>query len=322
MDIKNNLLWFKYKPQTLDDIILLPRVRKMVENGIDNHFLLHGDFGIGKSALIDILTTGKPTLMKNTSVDTSIDVLRDEIDSYVTSMSDIFDSTDDFKYVYLDEFEKASPAFQNALKKYIDDKSDTVRFVFITNHLNKVDEGIKTRCSTINFNPSTTEERNWWKTKCKEKLMTISSKEEIEIEEKDIKKIVVNNYPSLRKMIIVLSEIKKTGVVKSDQTLFKSEIVGELYNCLTTGSTADMQTFIMENYGNDNVQDLMNACGRPLLEHLIVNRKDLIHTDKLGDIYSLVAEHSMWLNTIKGGDPIVVGTSLLHNIKKMIRSES
>lgn len=318
--MKETLLWLKYKPQTLDDLILLPRVEAMIKDGMDNHYILHGEFGIGKSALADILTKDKPTLRKNTSKDTSIEVLRNDIDRHVNTMSDIFNPTDDFKYVYLDEFEKASSAFQDALKAYIDDNSHLVRFILVTNHLHKIDNGIKTRCSLIGFDPIGDKEKLWWKVNCKNRLIDIAKKESIKVSENDIKKIVAHNYPSMRNMIIVLSEVAKTGVTDYDINIFKNELKGELYDVITTNNITEIQKFIMDNYGPENIQELFNLCGRPLLELMISKRNDLLTTSIFGEIYSLVAEHSMWLNTIKGGDPVVVATSLLCQIKTILEN--
>ena len=319
--MEDTLLWLKYKPNSLNNIILLPRIRCMVENGIDNHLILHGEFGIGKSALADLLTKDKPTLRNNTSKDTSIEILRKDIDKHVNTMSDIFDPTDIFKYVYLAEFEKASSAFQDALKAYIDDNSHLVRFIFVTNHLHKIDNGIKTRCSLLGFDPIGDKEKKWWKTKCKERLIAIAGKENININETNIKKIVAHNYPSLRNMIIVLSEVAKTGIIDYDINIFKNELKNELYNTIVNKNIPEIQKFIMNNYGPENIQELFNLCGRPLLELMITKRKDLLNSTIFGEIYSMVAEHSMWLNTIKGGDPIVVATSLLCKIKELLRNE-
>lgn len=320
--MKDTLLWLKYKPQNFDDLILLPRIEAMIKNGVDNHLILHGEFGIGKSALADLLTKDKATLRKNTSKDTSIEVLRNDIERHVNTMSDIFDPSDDFKYVYLDEFEKASSAFQDALKAYIDDNSHLVRFIFVTNHLHKIDNGIKTRCSLLGFDPIGDKEKMWWKTSCKNRIIEIAEKENIEISELDVKKIVHHNYPSMRNMIIVLSEVAKTGIIDYDINVFKNELKIDLYKSIVNDNIVNIQKFVMDNYGPENIQELFNLCGRPLLELLITKRKDLLSTPVFGEIYSLVAEHSMWLNTIKGGDPIVVATSLLCEIKKMLNGKN
>jgi replication-associated recombination protein RarA len=315
-----NLLWEKYRPKTLDDLILLPRIRKLVSNGIDNNLILYGHFGMGKSSLARILTQGKSSLYRNTSLHTSIDVLREDVSTYVNTMSDIF-TNDLTKYVFLDEFEEASSKYQNALKAFMEEEHivNKVRFIFSTNHIHKVEKGILSRCTKLDFNPSTDEEIKYWKTECKNKLIDIAEKEKIKISELDIKRIVNHNFPDLRQMTVILSEVKRTGTIDYSISTFDSKLKNRLYNDLKTSDTIGLQKFIMDNFGPEKVQEMLNLCGRPLLEILITKDKDIIKTDKLGDIMSIVAEHSMWLNTIKGGDPVVVGTSCLHNIQKIIK---
>lgn len=315
-----NLLWEKYRPNTLDDLILLPRIKKEIGNGqIKSNLILYGHFGTGKTTLARILVKGKPVMYFNTSLHTSIETLRTDIKNHVNTMASIFDPNDKYKYVFLDEFEEASSQYQNALKAFIEEYSDYVRFIFVTNHVHKVEPGIISRCTELDFNPQTEDEIKWWKVQCKKRLIDISKKENIEIKEIDIKKIVSHNFPDIRKMVNVLDSVKRTGVVDYSITTFDTHLKSKLYNVLENGSTVDLQKFVMENYGPEKVQELFNLCGRPLLEALIVKRKDLLTTDAFGDIYSIVSEHSMWLNTIKGGDPVVTATSCLHNIKKVLK---
>ena len=311
-------MWEKYRPQTLDDIILLPRLRKEIENGIIDNLILHGHYGTGKTSLAKILVKGKPVMYFNTSLHTSIEVLRKDIKNHVDTISSIFDPVDSYKYVFLDEFEEASSQYQNALKAFIEDYSSNVRFILVTNHIHKVEPGIISRCTQLDFNPNTEDEVKWWKGECKKKLMYICKEEEIEVQEIDIKRIVAHNFPDLRQMTIILSGIKRTGVVDYSVTTYDNQLKMKLFQTLSNGATVDIQKFIMDNYGPEKIQELFNLCGRPLLEILINKRNDLIPTEVFGDIFTIVAEHSMWLNTIKGGDPVVTATSCLHQIKKLL----
>ena len=317
----DNLLWEKYRPKTLDDIILLPRIRKEIVDGkINSNVIMYGHFGTGKTTLSRILIKGKPVLYFNTSLDTGIYTLRDDITNHVNTISDIFDSGDSFKYVFLDEFEEASSKYQNALKAFIEEYSTNVRFIFVTNHIHKVEPGIVSRCTQLDFNPRDENESRWWKTECKDRLIHIAQQESINIEEIDIKKIVSHNFPDMRKMVEVLSSVRRTGIIDYSITTYDNELRCKLYNTLKDGTILDLQKFVLDNYGPERVSELFNLCGRPLLEELMRQRKDLLPTDVFGDIYNIVSEHSMWLNTIKGGDPVVTATSCLTSIQKRIRN--
>ena len=70
--MKNLLLSERWRPKNLEDIILLPRIRKIFENGLNNNVILHGHFGTGKTTLSRILigkyTKDKPFLELNSSL--------------------------------------------------------------------------------------------------------------------------------------------------------------------------------------------------------------------------------------------------------------
>jgi len=86
MSVKSLLLWEKWRPKTMEDVILLPRIRKHFEFGINQNFIFYGHFGTGKTSLARILigkyTKDKPYLELNSSLYTSIDVLRSEIEDF------------------------------------------------------------------------------------------------------------------------------------------------------------------------------------------------------------------------------------------------
>ena len=146
--MKNLLLSEKWRPKTIEDVILLPRIRKIFENGLNQNVILYGHFGTGKTTIARILI-GKylkntPHIELNSSFYTSIDVLRSKIDDFCSKVYMGFDMDSDIpkdsiKYVFLDEFERTSTQYQDALKAYIEEFSTkNVRFILTTNHINKV----------------------------------------------------------------------------------------------------------------------------------------------------------------------------------------
>src|SRR5574344_1651753 len=111
-DVKNVLLWEKYRPQNLDEIILLPRIKNLFTDGIQQNYIFYGTYGIGKTSIARILigkyTKDKDFLEINSSMETSIDILRSKIDDYCKTKSMMFFGDDNMKYVFLDEFERTS----------------------------------------------------------------------------------------------------------------------------------------------------------------------------------------------------------------------
>ena len=141
MSVKSLLLWEKWRPKTIEDIILLPRIRNHFENGVTQNFIFYGHFGTGKTSLARILigkyTKDKPCLELNSSLYTSIDVLRSEIEDFC-KFTPMMETDSDIKYIFLDEFERVSAQFQDAFKAFIEKYNKNVRFIITTNHLNKI----------------------------------------------------------------------------------------------------------------------------------------------------------------------------------------
>jgi Cdc6-like AAA superfamily ATPase len=46
--MKDRLFWEKYRPKKLEGMILLPRIRKFVQEGIKTNILFYGTPGTGK----------------------------------------------------------------------------------------------------------------------------------------------------------------------------------------------------------------------------------------------------------------------------------
>jgi DNA polymerase III delta prime subunit len=190
--MKNLLLSERWRPKTLGDTILLPRVRKLFEEGIQQNVILYGNFGTGKTTLARILigkySKDKPYLELNSSFYTSIDTLRSKIDDFCSKVYmglDLVDELpkDNIKYVFLDEFDRTSIQYQDALKAYIEEFSrKNVRFILTTNHINKVSPGIRSRLVEVNFDCQNTEEEKYLKTEIYKKIFNqICPKEDFTI---------------------------------------------------------------------------------------------------------------------------------------------
>lgn len=301
--------------QSLDDVILLDRVRNLIDQNPLNS-LLYGPFGMGKSTVSKILTKGHPTFYRNASKERKIDMLREDMTSFTRSM--VSDPFGDFSYtqkiIYLEEFEKLTPLFQDALKAFIDEENKHgTRFIFTTNYKSKVDGGIISRCTEINFAPQNAKESSELKVKIAKYLINI-------IEDKDfIKEVINSKFPDIRKMT-ELCYLKLNGVY-ADIEKSQNGLVDTLYFMISSDENIrGIQDWLVRDVSESSIGDFLNECGRPLIERLAKSEKHLLEGDKLGQIYSIVAEHSYWLSTIKGGDPYVIALSCINKIKGYINN--
>ena len=137
MSLEKLVINERYRPKTLEDIILPDRIKTPFKNGLNENYIFHGHFGTGKTSLARILigtySKDKAFLELNSSYFTSIEVLRNEVDRFCKTVP-MFETNDDIKYVFLDEFERVLPQFQDAFKAFVEKYNKNVRFILNTNH--------------------------------------------------------------------------------------------------------------------------------------------------------------------------------------------
>jgi len=93
----------RYRPKTLDQLILPSRIRKSFGNGeLHQNFLLFGSPGLGKTSSAKVLAANYPTLYINVSDESSVDVIRDKITNWCSTIS-LMDGAERYKVVILDE---------------------------------------------------------------------------------------------------------------------------------------------------------------------------------------------------------------------------
>ena len=149
----NNLLWAeKYRPAMLDDVIISDDTKKMIRDAINGgnipNMVLHGSAGTGKTSVCKVIANeiGADLLYINASMERSIDVIRDRVVSFSSSVS----FSGGPKIVLLDEAEGLTGLAQNSLRGVVEEFTST-RFFFTTNHINKIIAPIRSRCVNISF---------------------------------------------------------------------------------------------------------------------------------------------------------------------------
>lgn len=311
------LFWKKYRPKTIEEIILLPRIKKSIENGLKNNMIFYGGYGMGKTALAQILLKNNPHIKFNASFHTSIDNLRYDVEEFCSKMS-MFDGANDMKIVFLDEIERTSAQYQDALKGFIEEYERNVRFIATTNHIQKVEQGVLSRFISIDFNPQNNDEIHFLKTEYAKKLKKIAELEDIGIEARDIVGIVNKNFPDMRQMVNIMQHIKETGEINFNSAAFQTQMKDDLFkHIMLNKNFQDNYNFVMSTFGAENVVDMVYLLGRPFIEHAISQKSELL--DNMQDIVEVVTEYADMLpDTL---DPIVLGVSLLGKVQKIIHTK-
>jgi DNA polymerase III delta prime subunit len=319
MSVKSLLLWEKWRPKNIDEVILLPRIRKQFENGISQHYILYGHYGTGKTSLARILigkyTKETPCLELNCSMDTSIDILREEIQNFC-KFTPIMETESDIKYVFLDEFERVSIQFQDAFKAFIEKYNKNVRFIITTNHLNKISDGIKSRIPQINFDCQGVDEERYLKTELYKRINNVILPEEgKQIPKEDLISIITKKFPDFRSIMVEVQNYLETGDLGSNSSNVSNKVKLELYNSIYDKSLdyEKIYHFLMTNFGADKIDVMIKLLGKSFIDWSISEKKNI---DKLFECNYIIADYSSKLET--NTDPIVLGLTIVGKFRDIL----
>jgi len=304
----------------MEDVILLPRIRKQFENGVNQNYIFYGHYGTGKTSLARILigkySKDKPYLELNSSLFTSIDVLRNEIEDFC-KFTPMMSSESDIKYIFLDEFERVSAQFQDAFKAFIEKYNKNVRFIITTNHINKISDGIKSRIPQINFDCQNIEEEKYLKTEIYKKITNVVlPKEESEIPKDNLVSIITKKFPDFRSIMVEVQSFIETGDVSSSGQNVSNKVKLELYNMIYDNSYdyEKIYHFLMSSFGPEKIDNMISLLGNPFIEWIIQEKKSDI--DKMFECNFIIADYSSKLET--NTDPIILGMTIIGKFRDII----
>ncbi len=317
IDLVKKLYWQKYRPKNIDAMILLPRIQKQLLNEkgeivITNNLLLAGSPGTGKTSLAKIVVP-KGALTVNASYNSSVEDLKDTVAEYCRT-SDIFgdNSIDGFKIVYLDEFDGVSAKYQDALRGFIEDWSDRIRFIATCNNITKISPAMQSRFTVIKFDPSDAEETKYLQAAYLERAELVVEKNKLNVNDQQLRSLINLTFPDLRAVMNTLQDIEQTGSYASGNAV---SLNVDLYNIIF-GDIRPEKTYdwVMEFYG-DKVENLIKICGRPLAQYIFEHRQDCAL--KVPRIMGIVNTHSNQLGTCI--DPLVLALSMIYQIQETVK---
>jgi DNA polymerase III delta prime subunit len=320
MSVSKLLLWEKWRPKTLEDIILLPRVRNNFNDGVNQNYIFYGHYGTGKTSLARILigkySKDKPFLELNSSLFTSIDVLRNQIEDFC-KFSPMLDSADGIKYIFLDEFERVSPQFQDAFKAFIEKYNKNVRFIITTNHINKISDGIKSRIPQINFDYINVDEEKFLKQEMYKRIVNVILPSENQTIPKDnLVSIITKKFPDFRSIIVELQNFIDTGGQQTETTNVSTKSKLELYNLISKKGLDydECYHFLMNNFGPDKIDTVIKLLGKQFVDWYLEQKFSDINN--LFECNYVISDYGPKLP--ESTDPIILGMTIVGKINKII----
>lgn len=320
MSIKNLLLWEKYRPKTIEDSILLPRIKEQFQNGISKNYIFYGHYGTGKTSLARILigkySKDKAFLEINSSLYTSIDTLRSDVEKFCKTQP-MIESEDLMKYVFLDEFERVSSNYQDALKAFIEQYHKTVRFILTTNHINKISDGIKSRFTSINFDCQDLNEEKYLKQEIYKKIINdVCLKEEIKITKEQLVTLITKRFPDFRGMYVEIQNFKETGKFSIESSNISNKLKNDLYDLIFKVNIdyEYIYHFLMSNIGPDKVHVLFELLGKSFVEFYISEKKGDV--EKLFKLNYIISDYSSKIES--STDPIILGMTVIGKFRDIL----
>ena len=147
----------KYRPKKLKDMIgqddISERLEAYVLAKSMPHLLFAGPAGTGKTTAALCIareffgTIGEDLLELNASDERGIDVVRTKIKNFARTRPII----GEFKIIFLDEADALTSEAQNALRRTMEDNTQTCRFILSCNYSSKIIEPIQSRCAVFRF---------------------------------------------------------------------------------------------------------------------------------------------------------------------------
>lgn len=244
----SNSLWVeKYRPDNLSEYIgsesFVDNVRDYINQQDIPHLLLYGKAGTGKTTAAKLLVKNIDCdyLYVNASDENSVDAIRFKIKAFAASAG-----FNDLKVVILDESDFLTPNAQAALRNLMETYSQTTRFILTCNYVEKIIDPIQSRCQVFHVTIPT-------KTAAAKKVATIMMSENINYDLMDVKEIVENCYPDLRRVINTAQKCCIEGRLQLDKTSlinidFKKQVLASICN---NKSVTEIRQILADNATRD-----------------------------------------------------------------------
>lgn len=149
----------KYRPEKFEELVgqdeIIKRVKNLTSSLNIPHMLFAGPAGTGKSTLAIIVAKDlfkeywkENYLELNASDARGIDVIRQEVKSFARTKSL---GSVPFKIIFLDEADALTKEAQQALRRTMENFTNTCRFILSCNYSSKIIDPIQSRCVVFRF---------------------------------------------------------------------------------------------------------------------------------------------------------------------------
>ena len=213
---EHTLLVEKFRPVKLENYVGNEHIKKTIsqylsQNDIQN-LIFYGPAGTGKTTLAKLIVKNLDCdyLYINASDERGIETIRDKVSGFASTAS--FKS---IKVVILDEADFLTIQAQASLRNVIETFSRNTRFIMTCNYVERIIDPLQSRCQVLKIVPPS-------KSDVAKHIAWILGEENTGFELDDIKIIVNQFYPDLRKCLNTIQLSTQDGKLIIDKSILVS----------------------------------------------------------------------------------------------------
>ena len=301
MQLENALWTEKYRPSDFSEIKgqkeIVKRVKAFVEQQNLPHLLFAGPAGVGKTSLSLVIAKKlfkdlwrQNFLELNASDERGIDIIRNKVKDFARTRAI---GNVPFKIIYLDECDALTREAQQALRRTMENYTQTCRFILSANYSSKIIEPIQSRCVVFRFKQLDKKDIFAIMDKIAEQeKLTIDEKAKdalYEISEGDCRKL--ENI--LQSSASITSHITE-DIAHSMASIAKPREIREVLELALKNKFIESRNKLLDlmlNYGLAGI-DIIKQIQKEILELSIDNRSKMILIEKCGEIEFRMTEGS------------------------------
>jgi replication factor C small subunit len=217
---KQHTLWVeKYRSQNLSTYVgneqIKGTISKYLEQNDIQNFIFYGPAGTGKTTLAKLIVNNLNCdyLYINASDERGIDTIRDKVQGFSSVAS-----FKPLKVVILDEADFLTIQAQASLRNIIETFARTTRFILTCNYVERIIDPLQSRCQVLKIIPPSKQDIAYH-------IIDILKKENVGMGAEDLKLVINQFYPDLRKMLNTL----QMGVTGDEVVIDKNILVSSNY---------------------------------------------------------------------------------------------
>ncbi len=287
-------IWIeKYRPRTFDEVkgqeVIVSKIRAFVNQKNLPHLLFAGPAGVGKSTLAIVIARSlfgdswKENFVEfNASDERGIDVIRNKVKNFARTKA-IGDVP--FKIIFLDECDALTKEAQQALRRTMENYSNSCRFILAANYSSKILDPIQSRCAVFRFRPLPDEDMLAL-------AKFIAKEEKVNLEDSALNALVEVAHGDGRKMKNTLQSCAVLGEKITTETIYSLASFAkpvELKDALDVAVKGDFSKAkdkllnIMLKYGLSGI-DIIKQIQKTIWELKIEDKEKVCLIDKCGEI--------------------------------------